>query len=116
MKPAALARVRPARFDLPASLDRRDLAQDLSFGFKPVVEIKAIPKAPRLVPFEGALRDQDTKIIAWPDLWFLLLLFLSFRSRAFSCHTRPLLHEFGGDNPSSFHFTIAFLSYSNAAS
>jgi hypothetical protein len=45
-----------------------------------------------------------------------LLLVLSFRSCAFPCHTRPLLHEFGGDNRSTFHFTIAFLSHSNAAS
>ncbi|MEK6763398.1 MAG: hypothetical protein AABY96_11855 [Nitrospirota bacterium] len=40
-----------------------DLAQEFPFSFEPVVEITAILTAPRLVPFEHALRNQNTEIV-----------------------------------------------------
>jgi hypothetical protein len=52
-----------------SALYRRDLAQDFPLRLDLVVEVKAILTAPRLVPFECALRNQDMKIDEGPDLW-----------------------------------------------
>jgi hypothetical protein len=39
------------------------LAQDFPFSFEPVVEITTILTAPRFVPFERALRNQNIEIV-----------------------------------------------------
>ena len=48
---------------LSPALHRQDLAQDFPFSYEPVVEITAILTAPRLVPFERALRNQNMEIV-----------------------------------------------------